>query len=38
MHKIKYLSKYQKMDLSNSEDLEKRIINLPSGPNLIINK
>ena len=38
MHKIKYLSKYQRMDLSNSEDLEKRIINLPSGPNLIINK
>ena len=34
MHKIKHLSKYPKMDLSNSELLEKSLINLPSSPNL----
>ncbi|OUU25787.1 MAG: hypothetical protein CBB97_09100 [Candidatus Endolissoclinum sp. TMED37] len=30
MHKIKHLSKYPKMNLKNSEKLEKGIINLPS--------
>jgi len=34
MNKIKHLSKYPKMDLSNSELLEKSLINLPSSPNL----
>jgi perosamine synthetase len=37
MHKIKYLSKYSKMNLSNTENLEKKIINIPSSPNIIIN-
>lgn len=32
MHKIKHLSKYPKMNLNNSEKLEKGIINLPSSP------
>jgi len=36
MHKIKYLTKYQRMNLSNAEDLEKKIINLPSGPQIIL--
>ena len=31
LFKNKHLKKYQRMDLSNSIDLEKRIINLPSG-------
>ena len=34
MHKIKYLSKYPKMNLQNSEKLEVSLINLPSSPNL----
>ena len=38
MSKIKYLKKYDHMDLSNSINLEKKIINLPSGINLIYDK
>ncbi|WP_440910920.1 LegC family aminotransferase [Candidatus Pelagibacter sp.] len=38
MSKIKYLKKYDHMDLSNSINLEKKIINLPSGINLIYEK
>ena len=37
MHKIKYLAKYSKMNLSNAENLEKKIINIPSSPNIILN-
>lgn len=38
MHKITYLKKYQRGDLSNSIKLEKKIINLPSGIGLIYDK
>ena len=34
MHKITHLSKYPKMNIKNSEKLEKSLINLPSSPNL----
>ena len=34
MHKIKHLSKYPKMDISNSLILEKSLISIPSSPNL----
>ena len=34
MHKIKYLSKYPRMDLTNSIRLEKSLINIPSSANL----
>ena len=34
MHKIKHLSKFPKMNLSNSIFLEKSLINLPSSANL----
>ena len=37
MHKIKYLAKYSKMNLSNAENLEKKIINIPSSPSIILN-
>ena len=37
MHKIKYLAKYSKMNLSNAENLEKKIINIPSSPTIILN-
>ena len=36
MHKLKYLSKYQKMNLSVSENLEKEIINLPSSSKILL--
>ena len=35
MKKINYLSKYPSMNLKNSNFLEKRLINIPSSPNLI---
>ena len=35
MHKISYLKKFQKMNLSNANQIEKKIINLPSSMNLI---
>lgn len=35
LHKLKHFKKFQRMDLSNSINLEKNIINLPSSPNLI---
>jgi len=35
MHKINYLSKFPKMDLSNSLLVEKSLVSLPSSPNLI---
>ena len=38
MHKIKHLSKYPKMNLNNSEKLEKGIINLPSSPTIYEKK
>lgn len=34
MHKIKHLSKYPRMNVQNSERLEKSLINLPSSANL----
>lgn len=34
VHKSKYLKKYPKMKLTNTADLENRIINLPSSPQL----
>ena len=34
MHKIKHLSKYPRMNVDNSEVLEKSLINLPSSLNL----
>ncbi len=34
VHKSKYLRKYPKMKLTNTTDLENRIINLPSSPQL----
>ncbi len=34
MHKIKHLSSYPRMNIQNSEKLEKSLINLPSSPNL----
>jgi len=36
MHKIKYLSKYPKMNLTNSIFAEKSLISIPSSPNLLI--
>jgi perosamine synthetase len=36
MHKLKYLSKYQKMNLLVSENLEKKIINLPSSSAILL--
>ena len=38
MHKIKHLSKYPKMNLSNSIKLEKSLINIPSSSNLYEKK
>ena len=38
MHKIKHLSKYPRMNIQNSEKLEKCLINLPSSPNLYEKK
>ena len=38
MHKIKHLKKFDHMDLANSIKLEKKIINLPSGMDLIYDK
>lgn len=35
LHKLKFLKNYQKMNLTHSLNLEKNIINLPSGPDLI---
>ena len=34
MHRIKHLSKYPRMDISNSIKIEKGLINLPSSPYL----
>ena len=34
MHKIKYLSKFPRMNIKNSLELEKALINLPSSSNL----
>ena len=34
MHKIKYLSKFPRMNIKNSLELEKSLINLPSSSNL----
>ena len=34
MHKIKHLSNHPRMNIKNSEILEKSLINLPSSPNL----
>ena len=34
LHKISHLNKFPKMDLKISENLSKRIINLPSSANL----
>jgi len=38
MHKIKHLSKYPRMNVQNSEKLEKSLINLPSSSNLYEKK
>jgi len=35
LHKIKFLKKFQRMKLDVSTKLEKRIINIPSSPNII---
>ena len=35
IHKSKYLKKYPKMNLENTIDLENRILNLPSSPDII---
>ena len=35
-HRLKYLSKYPKMNLDKSINLEKRIINIPSSSHLKI--
>tara|TARA_Y100000590_G_scaffold49839_1_gene52602 strand:- start:1238 stop:2425 length:1188 start_codon:yes stop_codon:yes gene_type:complete len=37
MHKIEYLSKFEKMNLSNAENLEKKIINIPSSPQIVFD-
>ena len=37
LHRVKYLSKYPKMNLSQSENLEKNIINIPSSPKYGMN-
>ena len=34
MHKIDYLKKFQSMNLDNAIEMEKKIINIPSGTNL----
>ena len=34
LHKIKAFSKFPKSDLKNSEYLFKKVISIPSGPNL----
>jgi len=38
MHKIKYLTKYPRMKIQNSLQLEKSLINLPSSSNLYEKK
>lgn len=38
LHKQKYLTKYPKMNLKNTEYLEFRVYNLPSSPNLIMHE
>ena len=35
LHMISYLKKFPKMEMTVTEDLNKRIINIPSSPNLI---
>tara|TARA_Y100000389_G_scaffold171578_1_gene179324 strand:+ start:728 stop:1909 length:1182 start_codon:yes stop_codon:yes gene_type:complete len=38
LHKLKYLNKFPRMNLSNTEDLYRRLIILPSGAGIIENR